>query len=374
MCARRFLGCLAILIVLAVAGAFLMFQFGDRVLTSMATPKGHFEAPADGGPDYAKPESWLARPGDSKKLADWLPVSATGQSPTLPAAESRVAATFFIHPTTYLLNDRWNAPLDTGGDIGRRTDIFVQSQASAFNSVSQIWAPKYRQAAFGAFLLQSADATKALDLAYGDVLKAFDAFIAANPGKPIILAGHSQGSLHLLRLLVDRKDALKGRLVAAYVVGWPVSSAADLPSTGLAACASTSQTSCVASWESFRDPANPELVLKAWQEGKGANGVPRRRADIVCTNPLTGSPIGDAQPSANLGTLVPDGDLSNASLQPGRVGATCSKGLLMIDGDVPDFGPYVLPGNNYHVYDYALYWGSIRADAERRLAAWKAAQ
>jgi putative Holliday junction resolvase len=31
----------------------------------------------------------------------------------------------------------------------------------------------------------------------------------------------------------------------------------------------------------------------------------------------------------------------------------------------------VLPGNNYHVYDYALFWGSIRADAERRLAAWR---
>ena len=43
----------------------------------------------------------------------------------------------------------------------------------------------------------------------------------------------------------------------------------------------------------------------------------------------------------------------------------------MIDGDVPNLGPYVLPGNNYHVYDYALFWGSIRADAERRLAAWR---
>jgi hypothetical protein len=30
----------------------------------------------------------------------------------------------------------------------------------------------------------------------------------------------------------------------------------------------------------------------------------------------------------------------------------------------------VMPGNNYHVYDYALFWGAIRRDAERRLAAW----
>nr|WP_294850215.1 DUF3089 domain-containing protein [uncultured Sphingomonas sp.] len=374
MCARRFLGCIFIFVLLAVAAAFLMFQFGDRVLTSMATPKGHYQTPAENGPDYARADSWLAKPGDERNLADWLPVSATGQSPTLPAVDRREAATFYIHPTTYLLNDRWNAPLDLPSDIERRTDIFVQSQASAFNGVSMIWAPRYRQAAFGAFLLQNDDATKALNLAYGDVLKAFDHFMAANPGKPIILAGHSQGSLHLLRLLTDRKDALTGRLVAAYVVGWPVSSVADLAPTGLPACTDAAQSGCVASWESFRDPANPELVLKSWQQGKGPNGVQRRRADIICTNPLNGGAASDAAPGANLGTLVPDGDLGNASLQPGRVGATCHDGLLLIDGAVPDFGPYVLPGNNYHVYDYALYWGSIRADAANRLAAWKSSQ
>jgi hypothetical protein len=33
-------------------------------------------------------------------------------------------------------------------------------------------------------------------------------------------------------------------------------------------------------------------------------------------------------------------------------------------------GPYVLPGNNYHVYDYSLFWANIRADAERRVAAY----
>lgn len=373
MCARRFLGCLFFLILLAVAGAFLMFQFGDRVLASLGTPKGHFETPTGNGPDYAKSESWLARPGDATKLADWMPVSPTGQAPTPPDATMKDAATFYVHPTTYLQNDRWNAPLDLSGDEKRRTEVFVQSQASAFNGVSQVWAPRYRQAAFGAFLLTSDDATKALDLAYGDVRQAFDAFLAANPDKPIILAGHSQGSLHLLRLLHDRKTALNGRLVAAYVVGWPVSSAADLPATGLKSCSAADQANCVASWESFGEPANPDLVLNSWQNSKGPTGVARNRADIICTNPLNGG-NGEAAPASNLGTLVPDGDLSNASLQAGRVGAACQGGLLVIDGSIPDFGPYVLPGNNYHVYDYALFWGSIRADAARRLAAWKAAR
>jgi len=30
----------------------------------------------------------------------------------------------------------------------------------------------------------------------------------------------------------------------------------------------------------------------------------------------------------------------------------------------------VLPGNNYHVYDMTLFWANLRADYERRTAAW----
>jgi hypothetical protein len=27
-----------------------------------------------------------------------------------------------------------------------------------------------------------------------------------------------------------------------------------------------------------------------------------------------------------------------------------------------------LPGNNYHVYDYALFWADVREDAKQRLS------
>ena len=87
-------------------------------------------------------------------------------------------------------------------------------------------------------------------------------------------------------------------------------------------------------------------------------------------NPLTGTENGSAPAQANPGTLVPTPDLRSATLDPGVVGARCDAGLLIADGQIPPLGPYVLPGNNYHVYDYALFWGAIRRDAERRLAAW----
>ncbi len=372
MLARRFLGCVFVLIILAVAAAFLFYQFGASVLVQQATPQGHFQAPprTDTGPDYADDANWLARPGMVGDPSQWRPNGFTDADPL-----AKGAATFFIHPTTYLERDRWNAPIRPNASSESRTQLFIRSQASAFSGVSEIWAPRYRQAAFGAFLLKSADASKALDLAYRDVLKAFDAFLAAQPaGRPLILAGHSQGGLHLSRLLADRRDALKGRLVAAYVVGWPLSATADLPPMGRAACRTADETGCILSWQSFAEPANPALVMDSWVGTKAANGITRQRRDMVCVNPLTGTLNGSAAPSANLGTLQPTADFATATVAPGQVGARCEDGLLLVDGTLPTVGGFVLPGNNYHPFDYALFWGSIRADAARRFAAFRPAR
>ena len=351
MCARRFLILIFILTLMFVGGAFALYQWGDQVLVRMATPTGHYrEPPKDSGPDYSRDASWWARPGLADDPSRWLPRGVAAHTAAAPAA------TFYVHPTTYLERDRWNGPIDAAGEPARRARVFVETQAGAFNNLSKVWAPKYRQAAYGAFLLKSEDARKALDLAYRDVLAAFDQFLAnRSGGEPILLAGHSQGSLHLLRLLKDRKDALKGQLVAAYVIGWPVGVSSDLPATGLPACAAAGQVGCVASWQSFKDPANSRLVTEAWVGTGGLTGSARTGDEILCTNPLTGAKDGVAPPNANRGTLVPNGDLTEASLEIGRVGARCEKGFLLIDGDIPNLGPYVLPVNNYHVYDYALF-------------------
>jgi Protein of unknown function (DUF3089) len=366
MCARRFLMVILVLTLLVVAAAFAMFQFGGQVLIKQAVPKGHFEAAAAGqGPDYADIGNWVARPDQPDDPSRWLP-DGMGQD------RRGNAAIFYIHPTTYLERDRWNAPLQPGGDTEFRTRLFVQSQSSAFNAAGQVWAPRYRQAAFGAFLLSSADAQKALDLAYADVAAAFDEFVRRAGDRPIILAGHSQGALHLERLLREKiaGKPIARRIVAAYVVGWPISTVADLPSLGLPSCRTDQQTGCVLSWLSFGDPPNPELVLDPYEHSSGFSGAQRRREDLLCVNPISGTQDGVAPPDLNPGTLVPSADLQSATLEPGVVGAHCDKGLLILEGRIPPLGPYVLPGNNYHVYDFALFWGAIRRDSERRLAAW----
>ncbi|MGI8611873.1 MAG: DUF3089 domain-containing protein [Sphingomicrobium sp.] len=369
MCARRFLFVVVILTLLAVAGAFAMFQFGERVLIKSATPKGHFTAPPpESGPDYADNGNWIARPGLADDPSWWRPTDEP--RPLVPKG----AHAFYIHPTTYLERDRWNAPLDDRASRERAV-LFVQSQASAFGDVANVWAPRYRQAAYGAFLLDNKDAQAALGLAFGDVSRAFDRFLSGiPPGEPIILAAHSQGALHLMRLLRERVAGkpLRDRIVAAYVVGWPISVAADLPALGLPPCRSPDQAGCLLSWMSFAEPANPKLVIDSYESSAGLTGASREREDILCVNPLTGTQNGAAPPAANRGTLVPSADLRSATLLSGRVGARCDKGLLILEGGIPLLGPYMLPGNNYHVYDYALFWDSVRTDALRREREWQA--
>jgi hypothetical protein len=91
---------------------------------------------------------------------------------------------------------------------------------------------------------------------------------------------------------------------------------------------------------------------------------------MLCVNPLTGRQGGAAPASANLGTLVPNAEFTDARLQRPGVPARCDPRGFLLVGEPPNgLGSYVLPGNNYHVFDYALFWANVRGDAERRLAA-----
>jgi hypothetical protein len=84
-----------------------------------------------------------------------------------------------------------------------------------------VYAPRYRQANGTAFSHPSADGDRALALVYEDVRRAFDAFHARRgPGRPFLLASHSQGSVLAERLLREAISGtpLRDRLVAAAVV------------------------------------------------------------------------------------------------------------------------------------------------------------
>ena len=401
--ARKFLYVIAAIILLILAAGVVYQLFPGWVARTAFVPSAEFKQQAAVEPNaYDDAKMWFARPGMANDPSAWRPAAeeAGAASPDSAAAQSRDqlippagaaeaaappaepgnAAVFFVHPTSYYSRSSWNAPLEDR-DSDHRANLFVQGMASAFADAGEIWAPRYRQATLGAFLAEDrVTAGKAIDAAYRDVEQAFDAFIAAQPkDKPIILAGHSQGALHLTTLLKNKiaGTPLAKRIVAAYVIGWPISLDTDMAALGLPACETPEQKGCILGWATFADPADPVMVTDAYDGTIGFDGRPRAGTRMLCTNPLTGIPDTAAAPDANLGTLKPTEGFKSGSLIAGKIGAKCddTRGLLMIgDADIAKnyvVAGYVLPGNNYHVYDITLFWANVRADALRRLASYE---
>lgn len=378
--ARKFLYFVAVIIVLVIVG-LIALRIWSKELTEIAfVPTTEFaeQTPLEANA-YQDPELWYSRPGIGlDDPARWQP-AYSGESRSLPQpADPKPGnfAVFFVHPTSFIDRSKWNAPAGEP-EAERLARVYIKGLASPFNQASEIWAPKYRQATMGAFLTDRPEGQQALDAAYADVKQAFDFFLTSvDEGTPIVLAGHSQGALHLIRLLRDdvSGSSIAPRIIAAYAIGWPISVEHDLPDLGLPACAAANQTGCLLSWSTFAEPADPSALMETYAKSEGFDGEKRGDSMILCTNPLTGRVGGEAAAEANLGALVPDGDLANGELVRGAVPARCDERGLLLIGDPPEMGRYVLPGNNYHVYDIPLFWANVKQDVETRTQAWQQAQ
>lgn len=382
--ARKFLYLIAILIALTIAGLFILRIWANELSEFVFVPSVEFteQKPLEVNA-YNDPEMWFSRPGIGiSDPARWQPnfvkpeVEGTAPPVSTPTQAAAPApppfAVFFVHPTSFLESGQWNATLEdeSSQTLGR---LVIKGMASPFNKASEIWAPRYRQAALGSFLTDDPKAEQALTAAYSDVEQAFEFFLeSVAPDTPIVLAGHSQGSVHLLRLLHSRiaGSEAQARIAMVYAIGWPISIKHDLPSLGLPACATPDQAGCVVSWLSFAEPAEPGQMLKRYTTSPGFDGQPRGGSPMLCINPITGMLGGEAPARDNLGTLIPEPDLSSGELTAGIVPARCDeRGLLMI-GEPPDMGQAVLPGNNYHIYDIPLFWKNLQMDVLRRVQAW----
>ena len=377
--ARKFLYFIAFCIVLVISGRIAYELFQEELAQIALVPSAEFTpVPPLQANAYEDPTLWFSRPGIGvSDPARWQP-AWSGNAEAVPAltTTARPFAVFFVHPTSYLNRTRWNAPLENGGDpeAERIARVYLRGMASPFNAATEIWAPRYRQATMGAFLTDAPQGRQAIEAAYADVREAFRFFLSSvDPATPIVLAGHSQGALHLKRLLAEevKGSPVAKRLVAAYLIGWPVSLTHDLPVIGFPACAAPGQTGCIISWSSFAEPADPAPVLNAYGSTPALDGKAPGKDPMLCSNPLTGRIGGKAPASANLGTLVPEDSMEKGELRPGFVPASCdARGLLLI-GPPPEMGSYVLPGNNYHVYDLPLFWANTKADVNNRANAWK---
>jgi Protein of unknown function (DUF3089) len=320
-------------------------------------------------PDYASASAWAAWPGRQSGAAA-VPANSAARD---RQAEAR-ADVFFIHPTTYLSLLTGNAPYDAAGKPKSLIESYVlRFQASAFNGCCRIFAPRYRQASLGTFFRLGPAGEAALNLAYSDVLRAFDYYLAyENRGRPFIIASHSQGSIHAMRLLQERVAGtpLQGQLIAAYTVG--SSLPAGIEKTGLPVCRDARETGCVINWATVKrghiEYRRQYAII--WLDGRYQELSSRK---IVCVNPLTWSKDGSAPADANPGALpAAQPHQPMPPTIPMLTGAACEDGLLGVHipfWERTGFSDILTVLGSYHDFDYNLFYMSIRQNAEDRAAA-----
>ncbi|MEI9982882.1 MAG: DUF3089 domain-containing protein [Aliidongia sp.] len=362
------LGALVVLLLLAGSALYLSPPLRNLVLLA---PWHSFDLVAEPpAPDYAQDAAWLVLPDH--------PGNAALVPPGVGAADAEATAAvdvFFIHPTTYYSKGSWNARYDQDGATRDRLENgVVRFQATAFNGCCRIYAPRYRQATLYSFMGKDLSEHQALDFAYQDVLRAFDQFIATrNQGRPFILAGHSQGSLHGMRLLQERiaGTPLAHRMVAAYLVGYAIPRDLKL-ADGLGPCKSATDTGCYLTWNSLSAPAD----RTGWQQtstiwfDKSYQMIAGRPLD--CMNPLSWSLDSEAPAADNLGGLafVQDGAPLKAP-RPHLTGAACTDGVLIVTPPTDDPGlTFGVFDGSYHIYDYNLFYMNIRQNLADRVGAY----
>ncbi|MGH2648745.1 MAG: DUF3089 domain-containing protein [Ginsengibacter sp.] len=300
-------------------------------------------------PDYSNLNYWAAHPWKYDP-SDNVP------SPLKKEVKDSLADVFFIYPTTYIdkkMQMGWNADIDNK-EINNKTDkSTILYQASVFNKYCRVFAPRYRQANLETFYtLNKEVADSAFDIAYEDVRTAFIYYLNHyNHGRPIIIASHSQGTLHAGRLLKEFFEGkpLQKQLICAYIIGLPVFTNYFMQ---LKPCTDSTATGCFVSWRTFKEeytaPYIAHETLKAY-----------------VVNPLTWTMDTTFAPAV----LNKGGILRNFNkVIPGLVHAQIHKNLLWVNKP-KFFGNIFLKTKNYHIADYNLFFDNIRENIGTRIRA-----
>jgi hypothetical protein len=243
--------------------------------------------------------------------------------------------------------------------LAAKTDYSpVLYQASLFNVAGRLFAPRYRQTHISAYYPATATDTTlaiaAFELAYQDVKAAFEYYLAnENKGRPIIIASHSQGTTHGIRLVKEFFDdkPLQKQLVAAYLVGIPVNPKIF---TSIKPCDTPKQTGCICSWRTYKEGYTPPFIQN-------------EKFNVIVTNPLTfNKSIPSASWKANKG-----GVLTNFNKLAKGVAQAKITDKVLWTAKPKIFGSFLVKNPNYHIGDYNLYYVNVRENVIERMKAYK---
>lgn len=364
-------------------------------------------------PGGAAGPAWLCRPGQkADPCAYGLAATAVTAGGTLKpatwpssAAASKFAC-FYVYPTWSLAKTG-----NTGLAVGPGLTYAAMEQAAPLSRVCDVWMPLYDSQTFPSVLKGLAGDENVMNAtfttAYDSVLPAWRWFLAHTGGKPIILAGDSQGSavlIHLISAQLDHQPSVLRRLLVAILVGGnlqvPAGKTVGATFTKVPLCTSGTQTGCAIAFSSY--PSQPPADSVFGRPGQGVSLQSGQTAtagqQVACVNPaaLNGG-TGDLDPY--MLTLTQTAKLpGQAQLKepvstpwvtyPGLYSASCEQGdgatwlqvtslagtsrarPVVNEDTVGNYGGGTGPAWGYHGYEYGLTLGNLLHDVAGQEAAW----
>jgi hypothetical protein len=226
--------------------------------------------------DYSKQSSWAVRPDVVKEnnVLWGYPWEACDQQ------ASATAAAFYVHPTTYIIEEVYfeEDPDVVDDEFDAAKFNVIKEQASTLTGAAKVYAPFYRQMTMMAQLNdtlapdsddfeQGSDKLLFRNMAYRDIKAAFAEFLKQiGSDTDFFVMGHSQGSNLIKRLLYDAvREKIAGfslnRLVAAYFIGEWVDP--TLFSVFLPPCKTSQSRACIVSYASAYDWAESPAIWLA---------------------------------------------------------------------------------------------------------------
>lgn len=292
-----------------------------------------------GAVDYADPGNWAYfRDGENKDADVFLlcPTVDTNDEHNMSMTDEKTKASFL-------------------GALNMERGIYEDS--------AQLYAPYYRQVAMNVYSLDEKDSAPYFETAYEDVSAAFAYYLAhENQGRPIILAGFSQGADMCYRLLEEYfgDEALYRRLVAVYALGWPCTEEMVSAYPQIVPATGPDDTGVVISFDCEAPEVSETFISPAGQ-----------RAYAI--NPLNWKT--DASPAAkeeNLGACFTDYSGKIKREVPGLCGCYIDeeRGVVKVtDIEAGDYAPVVpgLPAGAYHIYDYQFFFRNLQQNVALRL-------
>lgn len=239
----------------------------------------------------------------------------------------------------------------------------LNMERGIYEDSARMYAPYYRQAAIKVYGLEPAEREPYLENAYHDVSDAFSWYLEhENDGRPIILAGFSEGADMCYRLLEEYfgDNELYSRLVAVYAIGWPCTKELTDKYPQIKPATSAEDTGVVISFECEA----PEV---------GGSFVVPEVCDATAINPLNWRT--DSTPASkeeNLGACFTDYSGEITMEVPALCGCYIdeSRSALKVTDVEPADYPALVPGlpeGSYHIYDYQFFFRNLQENVKLRV-------